>query len=239
MIKRIFKNTFGLSMVTLLISYAIIVGILYDYFDKQIKKELMTEAAYIACGMEVVGEEYLEGFRMNGYINQADMDFHKNRITWISEDGDVLYDSNVDENSMENHMSRKEIQTAVEQGEGYEVRYSDTLKQQTIYYAVKLKDGSFLRLSSAYNTVFSILMAMLQPTLLLVILLVILSYYMSKRMAKKIVAPINNMDLLYGEMEEEYEELVPLLKRIRKQNVLIDQQMDDLQTQQAKFHFLY
>ena len=50
-------------MLTLLISYAIIVGILYDYFDNQIKKELTAEAAYIACGMEVVGEEYLEGFR--------------------------------------------------------------------------------------------------------------------------------------------------------------------------------
>ena len=61
---------------------------------------------------------------------------------------------------------------------------------------------------------------------------------MSKNVAKRIVAPINNMDLLYGEMDEEYEELVPLLKRIRKQNILIDQQMDDLKTQQAKFQAL-
>ena len=61
---------------------------------------------------------------------------------------------------------------------------------------------------------------------------------MSKRAAKSIVEPINNMDLLYGEMDEEYEELVPLLRRIRKQNILIDRQIEDLKNQQAKFQAL-
>ncbi len=238
MVKRIFKNTFGLSIIILLISYGIIVGILYDYFGDQIEREMKAEAAYIACGMEVVGGEYLEGFRMNGYINHQSVQSHKNRITWISEAGEVLYDSNVNENVMEDHSNRQEVLEAKEQGEGYEIRYSDTLQEQTVYYAVKLKDGSILRLSSAYNTVFSILISMLQPTIILVVVIVVLSYLLSKRMARKIVAPINNLDLINGEMEEEYEELVPLLKRIRKQNVLIERQMDDLQTQQTKFQAL-
>ena len=139
---------------------------------------------------------------------------------------------------MENHKGRDEIQDAIEEGEGYVVRYSNTLDERTVYYAVELRDGSVLRVSSAYNTVFSIVIAMLQPTAFLVFLIIILSYFMSKSVAKNIVAPINNMDLLYGEMDEEYEELVPLLKRIRKQNILIDQQMDDLRSQQAKFQAL-
>ncbi len=238
MIKRIFKNTFGLSIIILLISYGIIVGILYDYFGDQIEREMKAEAAYIACGMEVVGKDYLEGFRMNGYVNSQGMESHKNRITWISEAGEVLYDSNVKENTMEDHSNRREVLEAKEQGEGYEIRYSDTLQEQTVYYAVKLKDGSILRLSSAYNTVFSILISMLQPTIILVIVIVVLSYLLSKRMARKIVEPINKLDLINGEMEEEYEELVPLLKRVRKQNILIERQMDDLQTQQTKFQAL-
>lgn len=238
MVKRIFKNTFGLSIIILLISYGIIVGILYDYFGDQIEREMKAEAAYIACGMEVVGGDYLEGFRMNGYVNNQSVESHKNRITWISEDGEVFYDSNVNENTMEDHSNRQEVLEAKEHGEGYEIRYSDTLQEQTVYYAVKLKDGSILRLSSAYNTVFSILISMLQPTIILVVVIVVLSYLLSKRMARKIVEPINNLDLINGEMEEEYEELVPLLKRVRKQNVLIERQMDDLQTQQAKFQAL-
>ena len=238
MVKRIFKNTFGLSIIILLISYGIIVGILYDYFGDQIEREMKAEAAYIACGMEVVGKDYLEGFRMNGYVNGNSVETHKNRITWISEDGAVLYDSNVNETTMKDHSNRQEVQEAKEKGEGYEIRYSDTLQEQTVYYAVRLKDGSILRLSSAYNTVFSILISMLQPTVILVVVIVVLSYLLSKRMARKIVAPINNLDLVNGEMEEEYEELVPLLKRVRKQNVLIERQMDDLQTQQTKFQAL-
>lgn len=240
MIKRIFKNTFWVSMVTLLISYVIIVGILYDYFDNQIRTELKSEAEYIACGIDAVGEEYLTNFNQNVFINQNvdTSEAHKNRITWVDKDGNVLFDSDVEEKKMENHKDRDEIQDAIKEGEGYAVRYSNTLDEQTVYYAVELRDGSVLRVSSAYNTVFSIVIAMLQPTAFLVFLIIILSYFMSKSVAKNIVAPINNMDLLYGEMDEEYEELVPLLKRIRKQNILIDQQMDDLRNQQAKFQAL-
>lgn len=240
MIKRIFKNTFWVSMVTLLISYVIIVGILYDYFDNQIRTELKSEAEYIACGIDAVGEEYLTNFNQNVFINQNvdTSEAHKNRITWVDKDGNVLFDSDVEEKKMENHKDRDEIQDAIKEGEGYAVRYSNTLDEQTVYYAVELRDGSVLRVSSAYNTVFSIVIAMLQPTAFLVFLIIVLSYFMSKSVAKNIVAPINNMDLLYGEMDEEYEELVPLLKRIRKQNILIDQQMDDLRNQQAKFQAL-
>lgn len=240
MIKRIFKNTFWVSMVTLLISYVIIVGILYDYFDNQIKTELKSEAEYIACGIDAVGEEYLTNFNQNVFINQNvdTSEAHKNRITWVDKDGNVLFDSDVEEKKMENHKDRDEIQDAIKEGEGYAVRYSNTLDEQTVYYAVELRDDSVLRVSSAYNTVFSIVIAMLQPTAFLVFLIIILSYFMSKSVAKNIVAPINDMDLLYGEMDEEYEELVPLLKRIRKQNILIDQQMDDLRSQQAKFQAL-
>lgn len=238
MVKRIFKSTFGVSMITLLIAYAIIVGILYDYFSDQIEREMKAEAAYIACGMEVVGKEYLDGFYVDEYINDDDVKNHKNRITWISKEGRVLYDSNIEESTMGNHVDRQEVREALESGEGYEVRYSDTLKEQTVYYAVKLKDGSILRLSSAYSTVFAILISMLQPTVILVVVIVVLSYYLSRKIAKNIVHPINTMDLINGGMEEEYEELVPLLKRIRKQNVLIERQMDDLKTQQAKFQAL-
>lgn len=240
MIKRIFKNTFLISMVTLLIAYVIIVGILYDYFENQIIMQLKTEAEYVACGLETVGEEYLTNFSRSSYSggNTSKSKTHKNRITWINEAGKVLYDSQADKKDMENHSERDEIKNAMEKGEGCTVRYSNTLHEQTVYYAIGLADNSVLRISSAYHSVLSIVLAMLQPTIFLILLIVIVSYFMSKSVARNIVAPINNMDLLYGEMDEEYEELVPLLKRIRKQNVLIEQQMDDLRTQQAKFQTL-
>ena len=240
MIKRIFKNTFWVSIVTMLIVYVIIVGILYDYFQHQIMAELKTEAEYIAAGIHTIGMDYLTDFQSDGALKtEIDTDaIHKNRITWIDEEGNVIFDSHVEEESLENHKNREEIISAKENGEDYTVRYSNTLGQQTIYYAVGMEDGSVLRISSAYNSVFSLVLAMLQPTLVLVLLIILVSYFMSKSVAKHIVAPINEMDLTYGEMKEEYEELVPLLKRIRKQNILIDKQMEDLRAQQAKFQAL-
>ena len=240
MIKRIFKNTFWVSMVTLLISYVIIVGVLYDYFNSQIKQELKVEAEYIACGLKHVGEDYLTYFneQMEKKGSTKSVVEKKKRITWIDGEGNVLYDSKMDFSGMENHRNREEIKAAIQSGEGYTVRYSQTLGEKTVYYAMVLEDGTILRVSSAYHTIFSIVMAMLQPTIILIMLIIVLSYFMSKSVARNIVAPINNMDLLYGEMDEEYEELVPLLKRIRKQNILIEQQMDDLKTQQAKFQAL-
>jgi len=240
MFKRIFKNTFLVSIVTMLIVYVIIVGILYDYFQHQIMTELKTEAEYITAGIDMLGKTYLTDFensiaRKEGAGANA---AYKNRITWIGKDGKVLYDSAVKEENLENHKNREEIVSAREKGEEYVVRYSDTLGQQTIYYAVCLKDGSVLRISSAYNSIFSLVIAMLQPTLVLILLIIVVSYFMSKSVAKHIVAPINEMDLAYGEMKEEYEELVPLLQRIRKQNILIEKQMEDLQEQQDKFQAL-
>lgn len=240
MFKRIFKNTFLVSIVTMLIVYVIIVGILYDYFQHQIMTELKTEAEYITAGIDMLGKTYLTDFE-NSIARKEGADTnaaYKNRITWIGEDGKVLYDSAVKEENLENHKNREEIVSARENGEEYVVRYSNTLGQQTIYYAVCLKDGSVLRISSAYNSVFSLVIAMLQPTLVLILLIVVISYFMSKSVAKHIVAPINEMDLSYGEMKEEYEELVPLLQRIRKQNILIEKQMEDLQEQQDKFQAL-
>lgn len=240
MIKRIYKNTFWVSMITIFVSYLIIVGILYDYFERQIKAELKTEAEYIAYGIDNAGEDYLADFNQYMLMRQKKHGTveHKKRITWIDKNGNVLFDSDVDARSMENHKDRKEIKKALKEKEGYTIRYSGTLDEQTLYYAVELTDGTVLRISSAYNTVVSIMLAMLQPTVFLVFLIIILSYFMSKRAAKSIVEPINNIDLLYGEMDEEYEELVPLLKRIRKQNIQIDQQMEALKNQQAKFQAL-
>ncbi len=238
MIKRIFKSMFGVSMITLLISYVIIVGILYDYFGAQIERELKAEAGYVASGIKMSGEEYLVQLRENGSGKRKDKLNYQYRITWISADGEVLYDSNVDVNSMENHKNRQEFHEAVQYGESYKMRYSDTLQEQTVYYAVQLEDGTVLRLSSAYSTIFAILLSMLQPTILLVLLIIVITYLLSRHMSKKIVAPINRLDLVNGEMDEEYEEMIPLLKRIRKQNTLIERQIEDLKTQQAKFQTL-
>lgn len=69
------------------------------------------------------------------------------RYTLIAQDGAVLFDSAADEGIMENHGERPEVLKAEAEGAGAVVRYSETLKTDTVYAAVKLQDGSVIRLS--------------------------------------------------------------------------------------------
>ena len=89
------------------------------------------------------------------------------RITWIAGDGTVLYDNYTDAAKLESHADREEFREALESGSGQSVRYYSTQMEKIIYYAIKLNDGSVLRVSDTQYTVLSVVVVMLSPILLL------------------------------------------------------------------------
>ena len=127
MTKKIFRSTVLVSAMILILGSAFVLGVLYQYFGKQLDGELEKEASYLAYGVEQNGVDYLE------QIKQKDA-----RITYMDASGTVLYDSQADASSMENHNDRKEVQEALENGSGYAERMSKTLSEKTVYYALKL-----------------------------------------------------------------------------------------------------
>lgn len=223
MIKRIFKSTLLVSLLTFFCSMLIIMGVLYRYFDNQFMKELENEANYVSTSVEILGEKYFESLRT------------KNRITWIDESGEVLYDNVADEESMENHADREEYLEALEKGYGKSERFSDTLSQKTVYYAVLLDNGSVVRVATTQFTPLTLFMNMLQPILIVIVVAVILSAILSSKVAKKIVAPINKIDLENPSLESNYDELSDFIRRIRKQNEVIAYQMRELERKQQEF----
>lgn len=136
MTKKIFRSTVLASAMILILGSAFVLGVLYQYFGKQLDGELEKEASYLAYGVEQSGVDYLE------QIKQKDA-----RITYMDASGTVLYDSQADASSMENHNDRKEVQEALENGSGYAERMSKTLSEKTVYYALKLTNGSVLRVA--------------------------------------------------------------------------------------------
>ena len=68
------------------------------------------------------------------------------RITVIEEDGNVIYDSSMDEKRMENHKNRPEVKMAIKEGQGTAVRWSSTSSAHTLYYAEKLQNGALVTL---------------------------------------------------------------------------------------------
>ena len=227
MTKKIFKSIMTVCTVVLILGLAFVMGILYRYFGKQISTELEKEAFYAAQGVESSGMEYLEK-----------LDGKNSRITLIDQDGSVLYDSQAEASSMENHKDREEVKEAAETGKGKAVRTSETLSEKTIYYALRLEDGKILRVSSTQYSVLALVYQLIVPVLWILLLMIVLSGLFASRLSKKVVEPVNKLDLEHPEENEVYEEVAPLLSRMYKQNREIKNQIDTARRQQEEFSII-
>ena len=208
----------------LAVGLAAVMGILYRNFDGQMRKELSKEAAYLAYGVEQQGVDYLKNIKDKSA-----------RITYIDQDGTVLFDNEADVSEMKNHSDRTEFQKAEKYGAGESSRYSDTLSEKTIYYALRLKDDTVLRVSGTQDSVLALVENLIFPLCGLLCLMLILSGIMASVISKRIVKPINELDLESPEENRIYEELSPLLSKIHRQNREIQNQLELAKQQQEEF----
>lgn len=227
MTKKIFKSTVLVSAMILILGSTFVLGILYQYFGKQLNGELEKEASYLAYGVEQNGAEYLE------QLKQKDA-----RITYLDASGTVLYDSQADASSMENHSDRKEFQEALKNGSGYAERMSKTLSEKTVYYALKLTDGTVLRVAGTQSSVLALMLQLVPPVLCVAVIMLILAGIAAARMSARIVEPINALDLDHPEENQIYEEVGPLLSRIHKQNRQIQTQLETARRNQEEFQII-
>lgn len=224
MTKKIFKSIMFVCALVLAVGLAAVMGILYSNFDGQMRKELSKEAAYLAYGVEQQGVDYLKNIKDKSA-----------RITYIDQDGTVLFDNEADVSEMKNHSDRTEFQKAEKYGAGESSRYSDTLSEKTIYYALRLKDGTVLRVSSTQDSVLALVENLIFSLCGLLCLMLILSGIMASAISKRIVKPINELDLESPEENRIYEELSPLLSKIHRQNREIQNQLELAKQQQEEF----
>lgn len=224
MTKKIFKSIMFVCTLVLAVGLAAVMGILYSNFDGQMRKELSKEAAYLAYGVEQQGVDYLKNIKDKSA-----------RITYIDQDGTVLFDNEADVSEMKNHSDRTEFQKAEKYGAGESSRYSDTLSEKTIYYALRLKDGTVLRVSGTQDSVLALVENLIFPLCGLLCLMLILSGIMASAISKRIVKPINELDLESPEENRIYEELSPLLSKIHRQNREIQNQLELAKQQQEEF----
>lgn len=225
--KKIFRSSFIITSVVLLVSLGLMLGVLFKYFEQQILKELRSEAGYIAFAVENEGISYID------YFNNSDK-----RITIVDANGDVLADTLTEAENLNNHSDRKEIQEALAEGEGTSVRYSDTLMEKTVYYAMQLKDGTILRIAATRYSVIAVLLGLMPPLIGVVAIALFLSYLLSRRVSRIITGPIYNLDLEHPASNETYEELTPLLGKISSQRKTIDQQQRTAQQRQEEFKLI-
>ena len=218
MTKRIFRNILLTSVMALLLTSALLVGTLYNVYESRISAELRTEAEYIVRALDTMDDDlsFLRGLTLN------------HRITLISPDGVVLYDSAADEARMDSHAERPEVSDALVTGTGESKRYSDTLSDITTYYARRTANGNVLRIASTRSTLVGLFLDVAPQIVVMMLMVAALSLLIARFSARQIVQPINDLNLDDPLENDVYDELAPLLTRMDRQHMQIRQQMHDL-----------
>lgn len=194
---------------TLVIAYIFLTGIMYRQTVTTVEEEIHREADYISKAVQISGTEYL---------NQMDEVRANTRITWISAEGTVLYDSTEDEHTFENHKNRPEVEKAFAKGEGEDIRKSDTIGEEMCYYAEKMPDGTVLRVSRTMNSAMKSAFHILPFMIFLALIMIVTAWLLSKWQIERLIRPINTLDLENPLEQEMYPELQPLLERIEQSN---------------------
>ena len=211
MIKRIFGSIYAVVAAAVVVSLAIVMAVLYGYFNSIEYSQLSMQTELAANAVEHEGVDYFKGLNTNGY-----------RITWIDDDGTVLYDSEADARVLDNHSDREEVVEAKESGYGKAKRYSASLSQTTLYRAKRLSDQTIIRLSVTQNSIITLIWGMLWPMAIILFAGLVISYIISSRISRGLVKPLESIDIEHPLEVEAYEEFAPFLERMEKQRRQIE-----------------
>lgn len=212
-----------LLIIALIAIFSTTIGIIYvcyNSFETQIQKDLKIHG-------EIIQETgVLQSYYANGNVDEIpdlfkDLKNENVRVTWIDKDGTVLYDNDLDVNQLKNHLDRPEIQQALNEGVGQSTRQSDSLKMNTYYYAIRLEDGTVLRVSIMAKTIISVFISTI-PYIVLSILLIlmvcfVLSHYLTRQLLEPIDTMAENLEDSIG-LDPGYKELIPFANKIRSQH---------------------
>ncbi len=224
--RKIFKNVSILASVLVVLAFLLTILTSYRQTVNDMETGVQNEARYMKEALDHMGESFL---------TQAVANASTNRLTFIDADGTVIYDSNKEASKMENHEDRPEIVEALENETGEDSRESATLGSLTYYYAVRLNNGQVIRVSATIDSLWKTMAMEIVTIAAIIIFILAISLIVTSKLTKRLVEPINELDLEHPLENDVYEELSPLLRRIHKQNKLIEKQVNELRTNHQEY----
>lgn len=211
--KKINRSLLSLSILVILLTAFLGILVTYHFFEESFEADLLSEAKILRDSglFDDTSLADSEKFRFDPDIA---------RITWIDSDGTVLYDNDTDASKMSNHKNRPEVKTALAEGQGKAVRRSDTLNKSTYYSAVRLANGSVIRVSRVKANMLSLFETTLPGLISIIFLAILLSIVLAHILTRSLISPIETMAEHMGSssMAPPYPELVPFANKIRAQH---------------------
>lgn len=208
--KKINRLFVMISIVAILLTTALITVVYYNLFHNQVMGDLKD------CSVLLQSYEETEQLSLVGEA----LEVQGIRVTLIGNDGQVLFDNEADSAEMENHFNRPEISEALAHGEGHAVRKSETLAQNTFYYAIRLPDGNVLRMAKEAGSIYSIFSSVLPSILWILSALVLVSLGIAHFLTNNLIQPIERLaENMESQVDlAEYEELSPFVNMIQQQH---------------------
>ena len=218
---KIFSSVLVFTLAAIVVYGVVMTSIYYSSYEHDEEAKLATLAQDAADSLNAASSEDAASTLSEQFSGMV-------RYTLIASDGTVLFDSAADEATMENHHERPEVLAAEASGSGVVVRYSETLKTDTVYATVKLDDGSIIRLSETRESLAAFLGSMMAPIVVAVVVVAVAVFVLSKTLTRRIMKPIDALNFADPLKNEIYEEMDPLLERIDEQQKLLKQQNEEL-----------
>lgn len=196
------------SLVALVLTTLGVTRVYYDLFQQQVRKDLRITGQMLSAA-KVFDVEALPT------LPQGEL-----RVTWVDPDGTVLYDNEAQAETLPNHSDRPEIQEALELGSGETVRRSDTLNMNTFYYALRLPDGTVLRLATQARSMQSVFLAAGPVVFVIALVIFGVCLLLGHLLTAQLIAPIDQMAEHLDEpgSVSVYRELEPFAHKIRSQH---------------------
>jgi len=223
--RRILTFSCAIAALAILLTTVLIFFAVYRISSENLRSSVRAVAEYISDTIEIYGADHLDA-----------LDVANHRITYIDTDGTVLFDNEVSAASMENHLNRPEVQDALANGYGECTRASVSWGERTFYFAQRTSSGCVLRIAATTDDAATALLSLVPATALIALVVFLVMLATVRQMTGRIVAPINALNLDEPEANETYDELTPLLTRLKLQNDRINEHIAELRHTQIEFH---
>ena len=216
--RRVFATVFSVAMLVVVVFSLAGTAYVQNRLVTLAHEELDSQADVVSAALNSMPDDK---------IILHNLRLRSTRITLVDTDGTVLYDTEADAEEMPNHADRPEIRQAFEEGRGNSERSSSTLGEVMLYEAVRLENGTVVRLAQEQAGYLSIFGSMLIPLAGLVALGALVSVIAARAESRAIIAPLCEVDLDHPirNAENAYSEMIPMLERIESQRQELKRQM--------------
>ena len=207
--RRINCHLLWIGLFSLLVTAAVTTIVFHDAYERQVIQDIQQMGRAVAAGYgKLESIQQLDDFVQDGV-----------RITLISPEGEVLFESDADSEDMENHLQREEIQQALQTGQGEARRRSATMREDTYYVAQRMEDGNVLRVASAVENMYAAFNDAVWIVVILGIIILLFSLGLSMYLTRQLIRPLGDMVAHIDDIEQHipYQELRPFAFAIKEQ----------------------